>query len=192
MQAAIKATKESLRAAEEKSYFLTNSKYIVPGVLLSAVALLVAMLSLQGQQLAISAFMSVWLTGWSFGVFALTTTAISGWRRYSSDGSATTMLGAILITVFGIPFWGGEIVGLGMLIKNGSMWFAVLLAALVGTNILFHYLLKAPTRAGRAVLDQVEGFKKYFLAVERDPIRLPTARGATRASEGLVPVALAW
>jgi uncharacterized membrane protein len=79
-----------------------------------------------------------------------------------------------------------------MLIKNGSAWFAALLAALVGTNILFHYLLKAPTRAGRALLDQVEGFRRYFLAVERDPMeRLSSHEVTPELFEKYLPYAIA-
>jgi uncharacterized membrane protein YgcG len=192
VQAATKATRETLRAAEEKIYFLTNRRYLAPGLMLSAVALGAAMLSLPGQEIAVSAFMSVWLTGWTAGVFALTVVAVSGWRKYFADGSSTAMLGAIFISLFGLPFWGGEIFGLYTLIHDGSVWFAILLAALIATNILFHYLLKAPTRAGRALLDQVEGFKQYFLAVERDPMQRLSEREVTpELFEKYLPYAVA-
>jgi uncharacterized membrane protein YgcG len=171
VQAATKTLRESLRASEDKIYFFTNGRYIVPGLIISALALAAAMISLPGQQIVSSAFISAWLVGWSVGVFTLTMLAVTGWRKYFADGSATTMLGAVIVSLFGLPFWGGEAFGLFALIHNGSAWFAILLAALVGTNILFHYLLKAPTRAGRALLDQVEGFKRYFMAVERDPMQ---------------------
>jgi len=192
VQAATKATRETLRATQEKSHFLTNSRYVLPGLALSAAALAAAMFSLRGQQLFISAFMSVWLTGWSAGVFALTAAAVAGWRKYFADGSSTAMLGAIFITLFSVPFWGGEIFGLFALVRAGSAWFAILLAALIGTNILFHYLLKAPTRAGRSLLDQVEGFKQYFLAVERDPMqRLSEPEVTPELFEKYLPYAVA-
>jgi uncharacterized membrane protein YgcG len=192
VQAAMKTLRESLRAAEEKTYFLTNSRYVVPGVILSAVALAAAMVSLPGQQIISSAFISAWLTGWSVGVFTLTMLAVTGWRKYFADGSATTMLGAVVISLFGLPFWGGEAFGLFALIHNGSVWFAILLAAVVGTNILFHYLLKAPTGAGRTLLDQVEGFKRYFVAVERDPMRrVPDPEVTPEIFEKYLPYAVA-
>ena len=192
VQSALQATRQSLKLAKEKTYFLTNRRYIVPGLVLSALALLAAMLSLPGQQLAISAFMSVWLTGWSVGVFVLTVAAIAAWRGAVSDGSAKSLVGATVLTVFGLPFWAGELFGLGMLIREGSVWFAVLLLTLVGTNIVFHYLLKAPTRAGRALLDQVEGFKQYFLAVERDPMeRLGKRELTPELFEKYLPYAIA-
>jgi uncharacterized membrane protein YgcG len=192
VQTATKAAKETLRAAEERIYFFTNGRYLIPGLVLSALALATTMISLPGQQLAMSAFMSVWLTGWSFGVFALTTTAVASWRQYFADQSATKMMGAVLISLFGLPFWGGEIGGLYALIHGGSAWLAVLLAALIGLAILFHYLLKAPTRSGRALLDRVEGFKQYFLAVERDPMqRLSEPEVTPELFEKYLPYAVA-
>jgi uncharacterized membrane protein YgcG len=192
VQAAIKATRETLRAAEEKTYFLTNSRYLLPGTVISALALMTAMLTLQGQQLFASVFMSIWLTFWSVGVFALTVMAVSGWRRYSADGSVTTMFGAIVVTLFSLPFWAGEVAGVGTLLKGGSVWFAILLAASIGTNILFHYLMKAPTLAGRALLDEVQGFRQYFLAVERDPMQRVFEPDLTTARfETLLPYAVA-
>jgi uncharacterized membrane protein YgcG len=192
VRAASKATREALRLAAEKIYFLTNKQYAVPGLIVSALVLLGTMASLPGQQLAISAFMSVWLTIWTVGVFALTVAALGAWRGVFVDGSAKSLGAAIVITLFSLPFWAGEIFGLSMLIQGGSVWLAVLLAALVGTNILFHYLLKAPTRAGRALLDQVEGFKQFFLAVERGPMeRLESREVTPELFEKYLPYAMA-
>lgn len=192
VRAATRATRDALKLAAEKIHFLTNKQYAVPGLIVSALVLLCTLASLPGQQLAISAFMSVWLTGWTVGVFALTLGAIAAWRSAISERSAKSLGAAMVITLFGLPFWAGEVFGLGMLIRAGSVWFAVLLAALVGTNILFHYLLKAPTRAGRALLDQVEGFKQYFLAVERDPMERLASRELTpELFEKYLPYAIA-
>jgi uncharacterized membrane protein len=44
----------------------------------------------------------------------------------------------------------------------------LVLILLVLTNYLFHYLLKAPTRSGRVLLDQIEGFRMFLAAVEED------------------------
>jgi uncharacterized membrane protein len=125
-------------------------------------------------------------------VFALTLGAVAAWRSAISDRTAKSVGAAGILTLFGLPFWAGELFGLGMLIRAGSVWFAVLLAALVGTNILFHYLLKAPTLAGRALLDQVEGFKRFFMAVERDPMeRLANHEMTPELFEKYLPYAIA-
>ena len=192
VRAATQATREALKLAAEKIHFLTNKQYAVPGLIVSALVLLCTLASLPGQQLAISAFMSVWLTGWTVGVFALTLGAVAAWRSAITEWSAKSLGAAMVITLFGLPFWAGELFGLGMLIREGSVWFAVLLLTLVGTNIVFHYLLKAPTRAGRALLDQVEGFKQYFLAVERDPMeRLGKRELTPELFEKYLPYAIA-
>ena len=49
-----------------------------------------------------------------------------------------------------------------------SIFVFLALVAIVALNIVFHYLLKAPTRAGRDVLDKIEGFKMFLTAVEQD------------------------
>lgn len=60
------------------------------------------------------------------------------------------------------------------LITNGSntlfpmVVFIVSNILLLGTNIFFGIILKAPTILGRKVMDQIEGFKMYLSAVEGD------------------------
>jgi hypothetical protein len=207
VQAAIKATHESLKNTEEKVYFFTNSRYIIPGLIFSALVLIGALFSLPGQQSAISAFLGIWLTMWSAGVSAMVITVARLWKQVLTSSSMQTLtsgsktgismkglsaLGAGGLTMFALPFLGGEIFGLAMLLRFGSPWFVFLLAALVGTNVWFHYLLKAPTLAGRALMDQVEGFKRYFMAVERDPMqRLEGPEVTPELFDKLLPYAVA-
>ena len=42
------------------------------------------------------------------------------------------------------------------------------LAVLLAASVLFHRLLQAPTRAGRALLDEIEGLRMYLTIAERD------------------------
>jgi uncharacterized membrane protein YgcG len=162
---------------------------------------------LPGQQSAISAFLGIWLTMWSAGVSAMVIIVARLWKQVLTSSSMQTLtsgsktgismkglsaLGAGGLTMFALPFLGGEIFGLAMLLRFGSPWFVFLLAALVGTNVWFHYLLKAPTLAGRALMDQVEGFKRYFMAVERDPMqRLEGPEVTPELFDKLLPYAVA-
>lgn len=192
VRAASQAVKAALKLAQEKIHFFANRRYVLPGLGLSALVMLAAMISLPGGQLAVSAFMGVWLTGWSVGVFALTVAALAAWRSAVAEASGKSLLAAGFLTLFSLPFWAGEILGMTMLVRDGSAWFAMLLLTLVGTNILFHYLLKAPTLAGRALLDQVEGFKQYFLAVEKNPMeRLGRHELTPEVFEKYLPYAMA-
>jgi uncharacterized membrane protein YgcG len=56
-----------------------------------------------------------------------------------------------------------------------------ILTLLVLTNLLFYHLLKAPTLAGRRVMDKIEGFKMYLGIAEKD--RLNSMYGPERTPE---------
>jgi uncharacterized membrane protein len=114
--------------------------------------------------------MSVWLTGWSFGVYMLVSSVVRAWKSVRSEG----VLGAGqagFITLFSLPFIGGECLGLGMLIWACGIAAFSIIAAAMGINVLFHHLLKAPTLAGRALMDRVEGFKMFLQAVDADRLQ---------------------
>jgi len=192
--AAIAALKKSLKAAELKTYFVKNSGYMIPAALISLVVIL-WMASLRGSTaLAIVAILGVWLTGWSAGVAAIVIAAVQAWKASFEGGHATGGLAAKAVgtTLFAVPFAGFEVMGLGMLVKGTSIFIAVTLIGAVAMHIWFHYLLKAPTRAGRAVLDKIEGFKMFLGAVEGDPIRRAMAPQKTpEVFERFLPYAIA-
>jgi uncharacterized membrane protein len=161
---AIKAHKRSLKGDYEKNYFVTNKGYLTPGIILSIISLAVVVILLpDAGQVATAAFMSVWLTIWSIGVFVLILSVISAWKGESKGG-------AIFITLFSIPFIGGEIVGLLILITQVSVIYALTLLCAVAVNILFYQWLKSPTLAGRKLLDRIEGFKLYLSMAEKDEL----------------------
>ncbi|MFO0792744.1 MAG: DUF2207 domain-containing protein [Candidatus Brocadiaceae bacterium] len=63
---------------------------------------------------------------------------------------------------------------------------------LIGINVLFGYLLKAPTLPGRKVMDQIEGFKMYLSAVEGDRLnRMNPPDKIPELFEKYLPYALA-
>jgi uncharacterized membrane protein len=75
---------------------------------------------------------------------------------------------ALVFSLFSLPFVAGECFGVFMLTRFGSLSVALFLFMSVLLHVLFHYLLKAPTVAGRRLLDQVEGFKMFLGAVDGD------------------------
>jgi len=123
-----------------------------------------------GSRAPIALFMSVWLTGWSFGVYMLVSSVVRAWKSVRKEG----VLGAGqagFLTLFSIPFVAGECVGLGLMIWACGVAAAGVIAAAIGLNVLFHHLLKAPTLAGRALMDRVEGFKMFLTAVDADRLQ---------------------
>ncbi len=191
---AIEELKRSLRLNLEKVYFLRNSKYLIPGLILSVVTLIAAIVALPGKASAPGLFLCVWLTGWSMGVFALLHQAWHAWSNYLFGGGhrGASLGGAIVISLFSLPFVGGEIAGMVFLSITTSVVILGILAALVFVNYLFHYLLKAPTHTGRDLLDKIEGFKMFLSAVEKDRYNaLMPVKKTPELFEKYLPFALA-
>ncbi|MGH9649306.1 MAG: DUF2207 domain-containing protein, partial [Terriglobales bacterium] len=197
IRGAIQALQNSLKISQEKIYFLSNRRYLIPGFLIS-VLVLIAMVASIGSpgNMAGAAFMTVWLSGWTAGVFFLVRTALSLWTVVLFGGGGgprvASLGGAVVMSLFALPFLGGEVAGLYAFSTMATPAAAVLLLVMIGINILFHYLLKAPTSAGRRVLDQIEGFKMFLSAVEGDRMRMLGAANRTpELFEKYLPYALA-
>jgi hypothetical protein len=192
--AAIAALKKWLKTAELKIYFVTNGAYMIPAVVISLAAIL-WMANLHGAPaLVMTGFFSVWLTVWSLAVAGLVIGSVQAWKASFEGGHAAGGLAAkaTVTSLMVIPFAGFEVMALVMLSKGTSVFIAGMLLGAVALHILFHYLLKAPTRAGRSVLDKIDGFKMFLGAVEGDPLRRAMAPKKTpEVFEKFLPYAIA-
>jgi uncharacterized membrane protein YgcG len=191
---AVSEVKKSLHAAEEKIYFVTNQRYIIPGLILSALVLVAMVVAETGDERFVLGFFSVWLTGWSIAVFFLVRTAVHLWKGARAHGSMARDLRkqARSSIFFALPFVAGEIGALFALGWITSVLVVFILAALVGINLLFHWLLKAPTRAGRDLLDKIEGFRMFLRAVDGDRLnRLTPPDKTPELFEKYLPYAVA-
>ena len=93
---------------------------------------------------------------------------------------------------------GGATALLAFLLGGGTGIVAILLvlAAMVVTLIVFAFLVRAPTREGRALLDEIEGLKLYLSVAEREELeRMPGPGGPpvldAKRYEALLPFAVA-
>ena len=94
--------------------------------------------------------------------------------------------------LFSLPFVGGWFFGVFMLAEATSYSYVVLIVGLVALNIVFHRLMKAPTRAGRKLLDVVEGFRLYLDVAEGDELALKSPPEKTpELFERYLPYAIA-
>ena len=186
-----KGLENDLHLALEKINFVTNGRYLWPGAVLSLAAIVVMILLTGGSRLPVAIFMSIWLTGWSFGVYALLSSVVRAWRNVKTAG----VLGAGAagtLTLFSIPFMIGECIGIGMLFWSCGVIAALVIAAAITTNIVFHHLLKAPTHAGRALMDRIEGFRMFLKAVDGDRMQTMAPPNKTpELFERFLPYALA-
>ncbi|MGH9600907.1 MAG: DUF2207 domain-containing protein [Terriglobales bacterium] len=197
IRGALQALENALKLSQEKIYFLSNRRYLIPGFVLSVLVLIamVASIGSPGEMVG-AGFMTVWLSGWTAGVFFLLRQVLSLWKMALFGGGGLERVGrfggALFLSLFALPFLGGEVAGLYFFSTVATPGAAVMLLVMVGVNILFHYLLKAPTSAGRRVLDQIEGFKMFLSAVEGDRMRMLGAVEKTpQLFEKYLPYALA-
>jgi uncharacterized membrane protein len=178
---AIKSFKKSLSKSYEMFYFITNRRYFFPGVGLSAIILIAAIII--GGSAGLDIFSLSWLGGWGTAVGVMLTRVISSWRVVLKTGFRGMAHATIVwtSTIILLPFLGGLILGFAILGSASSFTMIVMVVALVFINYLFYRLLKAPTRAGRKLMDVVEGFKMYLSVAEKDELK--TANLPEKTSE---------
>jgi uncharacterized membrane protein YgcG len=169
IRAAIDALKKSLKTELEKIYFVTNSGYLTPGIVITLLGAAFVILTARDRMAA--GFGALWLTIWTVGCYFLAVTVYTKWKAARSGG-LWKFLGALLTTLFALPFFIGEIFGVVMISSAVSIPAAATLAAMAFLNALFYHLLKAPTLAGRKIMDQIEGFKLYLSVAEKDRLNL--------------------
>ena len=167
---AVKKMKKALSKAYENRYFYSNTRFFAVGAALSVLALVGA-----GSTAALAggpeiAFLMVWLSGWSVGVFFLVRQVIRQWRAARGQGleGVARKGGALFITFFAVPFVAAEIAVLCFLSWMASIWLAPILLAIAVINVVFYQLLKRPTPEGRKVMDAIEGLKMYLGTAEKD------------------------
>lgn len=166
---AVKAFKTGLKLDFEKAYFATNRKYFIPGAVITVLTL--AGMALSSLDNPGAGFMGLWLTIWTIGCTALFFRIKNTWKA-ARGGGITTKGSALFITLFGIPFFLGEIVGVGLFAAQTSVRAVVALLTMALLNLLFYHLLKAPTLLGRRIMDRIEGFKQYLSTAEAHRFRV--------------------
>ena len=186
------ALKDSLEREFETVHFKTNSKYLIPGALLSlftAVGAVVATSDMEGMIMA--GFVSLWLTVWSAGCMGLFAIIIKGWKEVLS-GKHNKIPSAVSITLFALPFFGGEAMGIFFLTEATSVGAALFLVMVALMYLLFYTLLKAPTLKGRRIMDRIEGFKMYLSVAEKERLEfLHPPEQTPELFEKYLPYALA-
>ena len=181
---AIKALENSLAAEFEKVLFVTNKKYLVPGIASTAVILLALVAA--SPEPAISGFMTIWLSIWLAACVGLGFNVVQSWRAVFSGttrstplqwpsgfgGGGASMMKAPIITLISLPFFVGLVVGAGFLSQQITMAATLLMLATVAASPIFHHLLKAPTLRGRRVMDRIDGFRMFLSVAEKDRLNI--------------------
>jgi uncharacterized membrane protein YgcG len=165
---ALKDHRTSLAVDYEKIYFLSNKGTLIPGLVISVLALLIIVLL--GSNLPVAGFMTVWLSIWTVGCATLVFRVVKLWKAALTGSSHRAMHGvlALFTSLFALPFLAGEGFGLWVFATATSLPAVLCIFTIVLLNILFYHLMKAPTIKGRRTMDQLEGLKLYLSVAEKD------------------------
>jgi uncharacterized membrane protein YgcG len=194
VNAARQSLSKSLKNSEERIYFVTNSRYLIPPIALTFGIAVLYFLTQPAQKIAASLFLCLWLSFWTFGVSALLIGVFAAWKEALQAAAFTisSTAKALFLSVFAIPFLFGEAFGITMLAKTASITFVVFLVCSGILHAVFFHLMKAPTLAGRRLLDQVQGFKLFLSAVDGDRLnRILPPEQSPATFEKFLPYALA-
>ncbi len=193
---AVKMLKQSLKADFETLHFARNSSFLAPGVILTALTL--AAVAFTAPDRGDVFGMTLWLSLWTVGTFGIVMRVSRAWRTALSTGRGEGMASgvaagaAVFLTLFALPFVIPQVIVFGMFARKVSPVAAAVLALLIATNLLYYWLLKAPTLQGRKVMDQIEGFRIFLEAAEQDRLeRLNPPEKTPRLFEKFLPYALA-
>jgi len=165
VRSVLEALKDALAAEYDKRYFVTNRKFLVPGIVLAVLSVVGVAVASRAPEVG---FFCLWLSIWTIGVVFLLRQVVAQWRGALNRGSLLTAGGAVFTTLFALPFVGAEIFVGVMFAMHTSPLTALALIGMLVVTCVFSRLLKAPTRRGRKLMDELEGFRDYLGVAETD------------------------
>ena len=185
-----KEHQEVLQKETSKTHFNTNQHWWAPGVFLSVLTIISAYIA----TFFVELYTFLVLTGCGIIAAVLIPLIIKIYpflrkgnlrQRITASIFAT---GLLFVIYYGLnEFEGPEFY------DDVIYFFGTMVAVLAGINILFAYLLKAPTQGGRKIMDLIEGFKMYLATAEKE--RLEILHGpelTTDYFEQMLPYAIAF
>lgn len=176
--ASVRSVRSAIESALDDEYdgtmFLKNMKWFVLGAILSAVGLLFAGFMTPSGEGAVVFFTTLFSSIWWGVILAVGYGVVQG---LLSGRGFLSKIRSLMGLIFLVPFVGaGVAVPVLTWFGTGASWpmiffigGAVLLALF---NFVFYWLLKAPTPKGRAVLDQIEGFRMYMTTAEEERLKI--------------------
>ncbi|MEM7563930.1 MAG: DUF2207 domain-containing protein, partial [Pseudomonadota bacterium] len=185
---AIGKHRKSLKGDYAKKNFSTNSWYLVPAVLFSVACIFFAVKSLELEELIVK---TIFVTVFTAVPMIMLVAGIRGAMAGGFKGYIRTGIN-FSVTIAMVVFFLSSDFDYETFSRGVSWWTIFGILTLAALNFIFYHLLKAPTRAGRKLLDQIEGFKHYLNIAEDDEIALRNApEFTTDIYETYLPYAIA-
>jgi hypothetical protein len=169
---AVRDMKHRLDILCEGVYFRSHRHYLIPGALLSAALMIYLALVLSSGPVSTlhALFLMPFALIWTFVFILLLMYARHAWRSaawlkgqpgVASAGSNGSLL---ICLVDGVA----EAIVLVWLAHVTKPWVPILLLFHAALLLVAYHAIKAPTRAGRKLMDEIEGFRRFICAVEAD------------------------
>ncbi len=155
--------KEHLSEQYEGFMFNRNRQPLLLGIVCSTLLLFGLLLFVgKGEE---SIFMCIWLFFWLGGLSIPTFISVRSFLN--GDRSGKTIGGLVFAFFFMLP----SLVPL-YLVTNQNWLMGLIIIAILMVNLIFAYLLEAPTIEGRETMDHIEGFKMYLSTAEKDRLNM--------------------
>ena len=164
IRAARKALKNFLKAEYQAANFATNWGWFIFGLVIILITIIG--LGFSANDGGAVGFISLWLSIWSFGCFALLEKVFIAFKEALS-GSLAGIVRTIGLAVFSFPFVAGEVIGISILAEQIGYAATIGLALQGVLALAFYQWLQAPTHAGRKLMDEIEGFRLYLEVAEQ-------------------------
>jgi hypothetical protein len=194
---AIASLGDQLKKQYVGTLFIHNSRWLIPGWLIGIAGIVVSALYSGWATLPLVGFFSMWLSIWTLGTTVLVMSVLSSWKtaislKQSTGSQIASFGGALFLTLFATPFVIAEIVVGSLLVYHTSILMVPLIIGVVTLNWLFWYLLKQPTVEGQRIRDEIEGFRMYLSAAEKEYLqRMHPPDKTPELYEEYLPYALA-
>ena len=168
------ALSQALNDEYDGSMFLNNFSWFATGLGLSIVGLLLSVFLMPMGEGIVVLFTGLFTSVW-WGVILL-----AGWAAikglFSGIGFLTKVR-SLMGMIFLLPFVGAGIAVPTVLYMvediSPAMRWLIAAGIVIGVfNLVFYFLLKAPTLSGRKVMDQIEGFRMYMTTAEEERLKV--------------------
>lgn len=200
LAAAATAFRDAIERENRDRWFRRNRRWFLLGLLLTGACLALVFFAGGLEPVELALLIGTGFVGLFAGSFlAQAVRTLTGRRGALASAGAILRL-AVLVAVFaGVAtlFADDGLFGAPLRAAASGIFFAnAFPLALVGgftlLNAVFWYLLRAPTAAGRVVMDQLEGLELYLRTAESARMNMPGAPEITTTHfERLLPYAIA-
>lgn len=182
----------TLRVTQQGRWFVENRSVVLAGSVLSGVSIVIAAAPTSLEQVAALASPAGLIAVGAFYGYFLVQRIWELIRVGREHANFPVLRRLVVMILLSIPSAAAVYLGSVILYGNFGMRPLVMAAALTFVNLLFLYLMKAPTKQGRKLLDEIEGFRHFLGMVEHLPLDWPDAPSSRPGLyEKYLPYALA-